>query len=79
MAVPSTSIDWTVAEPHEIPIEERSGDEVRVIAGREGRVTLTDSPVANPAFDVTPRRYVTGLVTERGVYTPAELYPAFHP
>nr|HEX4315136.1 S-methyl-5-thioribose-1-phosphate isomerase [Kofleriaceae bacterium] len=78
-AVPSTSIDWTVGEPHDIPIEERSADEVRVIAGREGRVTITSSPVANPAFDVTPRRFVTGLITERGVHTPAELYRAFHP
>jgi methylthioribose-1-phosphate isomerase len=42
-------------------------------------VTITSSPVANPAFDVTPRRFVTGLITERGVHTPAELYRAFHP
>jgi methylthioribose-1-phosphate isomerase len=72
-AVPSSSIDWTVGEPREIPIEERSGDEVRFVRGQE----LTTSPVANPAFDVTPRRYMTGLVTERGIATPATLQEMF--
>jgi methylthioribose-1-phosphate isomerase len=38
---------------------------------------LTASPVANPAFDVTPRRYVTGLITERGIATPATLAGMF--
>ena len=64
-AVPSTSIDWTVGDPHEIPIEERSGDEVRVIAGHQ--IIPAATSVANPAFDTTPRRLVTALVTERGV------------
>ncbi|MBL9018781.1 MAG: S-methyl-5-thioribose-1-phosphate isomerase [Myxococcales bacterium] len=64
-AVPSPSIDWTLDDGAAIPIEERSGDEVRFIAGRE--VVPPGIPVANPAFDVTPRRLVTGLVTERGV------------
>jgi methylthioribose-1-phosphate isomerase len=72
-AVPSSSIDWTVGEPREIPIEERSGDEVRFVRGME----LTTSPVANPAFDVTPRRFVTGLITERGIATPATLAGMF--
>jgi methylthioribose-1-phosphate isomerase len=72
-AVPSSSIDWTVGEPREIPIEERSGDEVRFVRGME----LTTSPVANPAFDVTPRRFMTGLITERGIATPAELQKMF--
>ncbi|MBZ0232683.1 MAG: s-methyl-5-thioribose-1-phosphate isomerase, partial [Deltaproteobacteria bacterium] len=64
-AVPSPSIDWGAREPRDIPIEERGGDEVRRIAG----VTIVPegSAVANPAFDVTPRRLVTGLVTERGI------------
>jgi methylthioribose-1-phosphate isomerase len=72
-AVPSSSIDWTVGEPAEIPIEERAGDEVRFVAGLDGdrpiRVATVPpaSAVANPAFDVTPHRLVTGLVTERGV------------
>jgi len=64
-AVPSPSIDWRAHAPRDIPIEERGGDEVRRIAG----VTVVPeaSAVANPAFDVTPRRLMTGLVTERGI------------
>jgi methylthioribose-1-phosphate isomerase len=73
-AVPSPSIDWTVGEPGEIPIEERSADEVRFVHGRgaDGAPARVDvlpigSAAANPAFDVTPRRLMTGLITERGV------------
>lgn len=72
-AAPSPSIDFTMDDWRDIPIEERHGDEVRRVAGRadDGRVIAVlvappDSPVANPAFDVTPARLVTGLVTERG-------------
>jgi methylthioribose-1-phosphate isomerase len=62
VAAPSPSIDWSGGE---VPIEERDADEVRFVAG--ARVVPEGSPVANPAFDVTPRRLVTGLITERGV------------
>ncbi len=58
----------------EIPIEERDADEVRVVCGPGGgwgsesvELFSSESPVANPAFDVTPARYVTALITERGV------------
>jgi methylthioribose-1-phosphate isomerase len=64
-AVPSPSIDWTISDGKTIPIEERGAEEVRFIAGRE--VIPATSPVANPAFDVTPRRLMTGLITERGI------------
>ena len=64
-AVPSPSIDWTLDDGGTIPIEERSADEVRIIAGHS--VIPASSPVANPAFDVTPRRLITGLITERGI------------
>ncbi len=64
-AVPSPSIDWTIDDGRSIPIEERSADELRFIAGH--LVIPAASPVANPAFDVTPRRLVTGLITERGI------------
>ena len=74
-AVPSSSIDWTVGEPGEIPIEERGGEEVRVVRGVE--IMPADTPVANPAFDVTPRKLVTGLITERGVVAPGELRGLF--
>jgi len=74
VACPSSTIDWTVADGvREIPIEERSGTEVTMISGRaldgsvaQVRVVPSGSPAANPAFDVTPARLVTGLITERG-------------
>ncbi|CAN5910872.1 S-methyl-5-thioribose-1-phosphate isomerase [soil metagenome] len=68
-AVPSSSIDWTIDDGLTIPIEERSGDEVRIIAGTQ--VIASAHAVANPAFDVTPRRLMTGLITERGVAHPS--------
>ncbi len=75
VGLPASSIDWEIADGvAEIPIEQRGGDEVRVVSGRtaDGRletvaVTPPASPVANYAFDVTPARLVTGLITERGV------------
>nr|WP_294557574.1 S-methyl-5-thioribose-1-phosphate isomerase [uncultured Rhodopila sp.] len=74
VALPSSTIDWTVSDGvAEIPIEERSQAEVTDMTGRlaDGtiatmRVVSADSPAANPAFDVTPARLVTGLITERG-------------
>lgn len=62
VAAPSSSIDWSMRDADAIPIEERDGDEVRSPLGLD-----TDVAVANPAFDVTPARLVTGLITERGV------------
>jgi methylthioribose-1-phosphate isomerase len=83
-AVPSPSIDWSLDDGRDIPIEQRSGDEVRFIAGDGGRVQVVGqgSAVANPAFDVTPRRLVTGLITERGIAEPtreslAMLFPEY--
>ncbi len=74
VAVPSPSIDWVLEDAMAIPIEERSGDEVVFASGLgEGgeRATIRLAPVAseaiNFAFDVTPARLVTGLITERGV------------
>jgi len=88
VALPGPTIDWTLHDGvHEIPIEQRSPDEVtrmtgRLDTGEIATVTITPdgSPAANYAFDVTPRRLVTGLITERGVCraTPeglAGLYP----
>jgi len=75
VAAPSPSIDWTLRDGlREIPIEERDAREVTHITGRlpEGGVATVallpeGSAAANPAFDVTPARLVTGLITERGV------------
>jgi methylthioribose-1-phosphate isomerase len=75
VALPSPTIDFTVADGvAEIPIEERSADEVATMTGRtaDGRIETVrivpdGSTVANYGFDVTPARLVTGLITERGV------------
>jgi len=73
VALPSPSIDWTIADGRDIPIEERDPAEVTHIAGAlaDGslarvQVTPRESPAANYGFDVTPARLVTALVTERG-------------
>ena len=79
-ALPSSTIDWSVRDGIlEIPIEERSAEEVTHINGidRENRMTRVrlspnDSPAANPAFDVTPRRFMTGIITERGIARASE-------
>jgi methylthioribose-1-phosphate isomerase len=74
VALPSPTIDWTVRDGREIPIEERSADEVNFVQGLSDdgaitrvRIAPEGSNAANPAFDVTPARLVTGLITERGV------------
>jgi methylthioribose-1-phosphate isomerase len=75
VALPGTTIDWTLGDGlREIPIEQRDGRELSEVAGRTAdgrletvRITPAGSPVANYAFDVTPARLVTGLITERGV------------
>jgi len=74
VALPFSTIDWGLDDGFDIPIEERPGDEVTRMTGRmdDGSVVTVDiaapgSAAANPAFDVTPARLVTGLITERGV------------
>ena len=77
VALPYSTIDWSLDDGSTIPIEERDPDEVTDIAGRldDGRVATVriapeGSPAANYGFDVTPARLVSGFITERGV-TPA--------
>ncbi|MCB5945943.1 S-methyl-5-thioribose-1-phosphate isomerase [Acidocella sp. KAb 2-4] len=75
VALPSSTIDWTIRDGlSDIPIEERAATEVTTMTGRamDGsiatvRIVPTASPAANPAFDVTPARLVSGLITERGL------------
>lgn len=87
VALPHSTIDWTLTDGSAIPIEERGGDEVKFITGKlaDGsiatvQITPDASAAANPAFDVTPVHLVTGFITERGI-TPgtreglAMLYP----
>jgi methylthioribose-1-phosphate isomerase len=74
-ALPSSTIDWTTEDGvRDVPIEARSAREVTHVRGRaddgsllEVQVVAPGSPVANPAFDVTPARLVTGIITERGI------------
>ncbi len=73
VALPFSTIDWSVASGDLIPIEERSPAEVTEVAGvaedgavRRVRVASPGSRAANPAFDITPARLVSGLITERG-------------
>jgi methylthioribose-1-phosphate isomerase len=89
VALPSSTFDWTMTDGvKEIPIEERSPDEVRYIQGlADGRITRVlvppeSSPAADFAFDVTPARLVSGFITERGVCGASkaeihELFPEF--
>jgi methylthioribose-1-phosphate isomerase len=87
VALPSSTFDWVIRDGvAEIPIEKRGGEEVKYIPGmhqgkvKSVRLTPKQSPTANYAFDVTPARLVTGLITERGVCEASEkgvlgLYP----
>ncbi|HEY6383779.1 MAG TPA: S-methyl-5-thioribose-1-phosphate isomerase [Pseudolabrys sp.] len=75
VALPSPTIDFTIDDGlAEIPIEQRAADEVAMVSGKTAsgdiekvRIVPDGSPVANFAFDVTPARLVTGLITERGI------------
>ena len=64
VAAPSSSIDFSLHDGNAIEIEERSGAEVRIVNG--ARLVSDEVAVANPAFDVTPARFVSQLLTERG-------------
>jgi methylthioribose-1-phosphate isomerase len=87
VGLPGPTIDWSLTDGHDIPIEQRGAEEVTHITGQTAsgaiesvRVTPPASPAANYAFDVTPARLVTGLITERGVCAASqdgllELYP----
>jgi methylthioribose-1-phosphate isomerase len=74
VALPASTIDWSLSDGlSDIPIEQRSAEEVTQITGRTlagelatVRIVADGSPAANPAFDVTPARLITGLITERG-------------
>jgi methylthioribose-1-phosphate isomerase len=72
VVAPTSTIDLDTTDGDQIPIEERAGDEVTTFAPPGTRAW-------NPAFDVTPARLVTAIVTERGVYTPDRVAAAFRP
>jgi methylthioribose-1-phosphate isomerase len=84
VALPSSTIDWQMRSGRDIPIEERSPDELLRMTGRTPTGTLVTvdiaapgSAAANPGFDVTPARLVTGFITERGTCMPGNLASLF--
>ena len=66
VAAPFSTIDPSIPSGAAIPIEERGGDEVRRTGGRQ--TAPSETPVYNPAFDVTPAELIAGIITERGVF-----------
>ena len=80
VAAPTSTIDWDCLSGDKIPIEERSSEEVLSITGMEQsgsilKVSITPSGVkaCNPAFDITPAKYLNGIITEKGIIKPEEL------
>ena len=74
VALPSSTIDWDIKDLKKIPIEERNSDELSHIEGLDEKGNIKKvliypqkSKAMNLAFDVTPAKYVTGLITEKGV------------
>ena len=76
VAAPSSTIDVSMPSGSAIPIEERPGHEVTTING-EAYIAPKDVAVFNPAFDVTPAKYVTGIITERGIVSPERIADTF--
>lgn len=72
VAAPISSIDFSIASGKSIPIEERDPSEVTSVF--ECRIAPMGVKVRNPAFDVTPAKYVTGIITEKGVFRPEDLH-----
>lgn len=71
IAAPYSTIDMSIASGDEIPIEERSHEEVTHINGET--ICAEGVNIINPGFDVTPAEYITGIITETGIYKPEEL------
>jgi translation initiation factor eIF-2B subunit alpha/methylthioribose-1-phosphate isomerase len=71
VAAPVSTFDFNLAEGDMIPIEERDPQEVLVVAGK--RIAPLQAEARNPAFDVTPAKYITGYITEKGVLSSEEL------
>jgi translation initiation factor eIF-2B subunit alpha/methylthioribose-1-phosphate isomerase len=73
VAAPTSTIDIGLASGAKIPIEERSPQEVLHLDGQ--LIAPKESPARNPSFDVTPAKYITGIITERGILKPSQLRP----
>ena len=80
IAAPFSTIDFNCEKGDDIPIEERNQDEVLYIFGwsdldklERVKISPKKSTARNPAFDVTPAKYITGIITEKGIFKPEEL------
>lgn len=80
VAIPMSTLDWNLNSGDEIPIEERNPEEVLFAWGldengnrKKIRIANKDSIARNPAFDVTPAEYITGIITPKGIFKPSEL------
>jgi methylthioribose-1-phosphate isomerase len=75
VAAPLSSIDFSIKTGEQIPIEERDPEEITYISGKGGRVQIAPEgiKVRNIAFDVTPHKYVTAIITEKGVFRPRDI------
>lgn len=71
VAAPTSTIDFSIASGDEIPIEERNQAELTHIAGNQ--IWAAGAATANPAFDVTPAKYITAIITDKGVFKPEEI------
>jgi methylthioribose-1-phosphate isomerase len=76
VAAPHSTIDLATPSGDQIPIEQRNPQEVTSVFGSRP-VAPIGVEVLNPAFDVTPAKYVTAIITERGVFQPSELAERF--
>ena len=85
VAAPLATVDANCSQGSDIPIEERAAEEVAGMFGREPetgkflrvQVAPESSPIGNPAFDITPARYITGIITEKGIFPPEKILQAF--
>ncbi len=75
VAAPVTTFDKDIQDGLDIPIEQREQEEVSHI--NDTRITPNGSKALNPAFDVTPSKYITGFITEKGVFSPSDIQNMF--
>lgn len=75
VAAPLSSIDFSIKTGEQIPIEERDPEEITHVHGKGGRIRIAPEGinVRNIAFDVTPHKYVTAIITEKGVFRPKDI------
>ncbi len=75
VAAPLSSVDFSIKTGEQIPIEERGPEEITCISGKGGSVQIAPEGirVRNIAFDVTPHKYVTAIITEKGVFRPKDI------